>query len=213
MKFPENIKKIIAKKSAVILITLFLFTSCNAELPIENISPLVPSSNSNTLSANTKQNYDELTNKFLKDMANAWITSQTWNDASQIDPDFLISFFCARTGLGQLPLYGEPAVAPAELVESFVKLYFDVDESHLRKAVYYNEDTNTYKLPISMGGAASFKVVDAVVENYDLTLFYEYYSPADDTTVIRTGNLKIEPSNEYFTRYKYVSCETTEIGE
>lgn len=159
---------------------------------------------------------NELDYKLFKDVANAGITSQTWDDASQIRPEFLVNFFGARTELSWLSIDMESAEVPAELVESFVKLHFDVDASHLQKAEFYNEDKNAYELPTPPSGAASFKVVDAVMDNCILTLFYEYYSPADDITVIRKGNLKIEFPDEYQAefqlQYRYISCETTEIN-
>ena len=59
-----------------------------------------------------------------------------------------------------------------------------------------------------LGGAASSKVVDIARNDDILTLSFEYYSPADEITIIRTGTLNIQIEND---GYKYISCTSKEV--
>lgn len=178
---------------------------------VSEISQIENSSQSFTGETLIIQNLDELDYRYFKDVADASITSQSWNNASQIRPEFLINFFGTRTGLSILSIDSDSATAPEELVESFVQMYFNVDTARMRQSVFYNKEANTYDIPIPPGGAATYKVIDAVIEGNITTLSYEYYSAADDKTVIRKGILKIDTTDSL--KYKYISCDTIEINE
>ena len=87
-----------------------------------------------------------------------------WDSAEDLPSDNLVGFYYHHA----FPLYFDEhpteeryLSVPAEVVESFIKKYFDVSEEHLRKSTKYNynPDSNTYSFDIDMGfGGAGGRV-------------------------------------------------------
>ena len=85
--------------------------------------------------------------------------------------------------------------------------HFDVSREFLKTSKQYDADREVYILDY-LGGSASSKVVGAKENSGVLALDFEYYSPIDDATVIRTGTLSIQTNT---TPYKYLSCESVAV--
>ena len=199
-------KKIIILITTVSLIALFI--ACSGQVIGTNQD--IPKGSS--ANSQQSQELDKFDYKFFKDVANSGITSQTWDSASQISPESLVCFFGNTTGLSQLSTDVESVVISGDIVESYIQLYFAVDNKYIRQAMFYDSNNNTYDIPIPYDGAASAKVV-AVSEKDDIiSLSYEYYSPSDDITVIREGTLDIQILEPYF-KYNYISCSTTDKSQ
>lgn len=152
--------------------------------------------------------------EYFRPVASSIITAQNWDDASQLSPESLVNFFADKTGLSRLSTDAEAVIIPGDVVESYIQLYFAVDNDYIRQvtsydseniptAPYYDRENHTYGLliPGDWGGA---KVV-AVSEKDDiLSLSYEYYSREDGTTVIREGTIDIQILGPQ--QYHYISC-------
>lgn len=83
-----------------------------------------------------------------------------------------------------------------------------MESDYLKQSEYYNAQSDDYSIPMHSSGAASVKAVDVDKKDNIVTITYEYYSPADEVTVIRTGTLTVETDNADF---QYLSNKTTEI--
>lgn len=151
-----------------------------------------------------------LTKEYLAPVFLASISSQNWQHAEEIPPHNLGLFFVAKRSLtddAYREMIWDAAVFGQEDVEALVLQYFDIPVERLRESEYYQPQTESYVFE-SLGGAATARVVKAELQQNVLTLFYEYYSPADDATVIRKGTLCVTFSQE---GYRYTSCTTSEV--
>lgn len=101
----------------------------------------------------------------------------------------------------------EPEKVPAEELEQKLQERFDVSAELLRQSEYYDPETGLY-IPGYVGSSARYEVTGAREEDGCLLLDYEYYSPADDKTVIRQGTLTLE---KYGDGYRYLSCVTEPV--
>ena len=190
------------KKITSILIALLIMVSFVA---CENTS----APTSNPPASNELNDLDALSEKYLAPLVLAGITIDSWSNANEILPPRIAIFYAAvkdiEDGVGQTNW--DTAALDASDVETLVQKYFDVSTDVLHDAPYYDAASNTYKFE-SLGGAAGFGVVGANRDGSKLILSYEYYSPADDVTVIREGELTINIDGN---DYKYVSCTTNSV--
>lgn len=163
------------------------------------------SSSANRISIDLND-YESLTTEYLAPLALSSITAAKWSNADEISPHRFGLFYVAKKSSADSSHSTNWDTAPcdAEEVESLVTNYFDISSEYLRSSDYYDVGSSSYTFK-SLGGAASFQVVDAKLEDQKLSLIYEYYSPADGATVIREGVLTIMLGEH---NYKYVSCLT-----
>lgn len=151
--------------------------------------------------------YDALTQEFLYPIAVAGITSYSWESSDEIKPDHFANFYEAKiiSQIGHDKIIWDDNPFNAKLVENFIMQYFTIEQEYIRKSKFYDENDQTYRIH-SLGGAASYGVIGAEINDDILELEYEYYDPADEVTVIRSGKIKIQllPGS-----YNYISCDTT----
>ena len=169
----------------------------------ETDSSKSPSLNNVSIDLN---DYESLTKEYLAPLVLSSITSTTWSNADEILPHRFGLFYVAKKSSADSLNSTNWDTTPfdAEEVESLVKNYFDISSEYLRSSNYYDADSSSYTFE-SLGGATSFKVVDAKLDDQKLLLSYEYYSPADEVSVIRKGVLTIMLGEH---SYRYISCLT-----
>ena len=181
----------------IILITTTL-SACNS-----NSNP----SSTNQMNVNTSDlNY--LTEEFLVSMSRSGITAHSWNSVEEIPVDNLMLFYVAKNDISNNNnINWDTTPIKANDVELYITKYFDISPDYLHNSKYYDSNSNAYQFE-SLGGAASAKVISAEINGNELILCYEYYSPADDVTVIRDGTLVLVFSdNNYF----YSTCATKSL--
>jgi len=189
---------------AVLLTTFMAACTANTVNPQE---PVVSNTESESIMQATA-NLDDLTDEYLAPLGLASISSLSWDNAANIPSHNLGLFYVAKISLiTSESIDWDTTPHEADEVESLIMQYFDVTPEYIRTSEYYNSDDNTYVFE-SFGGAASFKVVDSKMENEALILDYEYYSPADDVSVIREGIITVAIDGN---SYKYISCNTEAI--
>ncbi len=151
---------------------------------------------------------EQLDTEYFDSVFLASITAQNWTNPEDLRPDSLINYYTASQ-------YYQPdrkaesnmkidETVPSRKLEDVVLSHFDVSVDFLRSAEGYDKENDVYALEY-LGGAASAKVVKAEQNGDVLTLSFEYYSPSDDATVIRTGTLSIQITGD---GYRYLSCAT-----
>lgn len=146
---------------------------------------------------------EQLTEEYLAPIAISGIGSQSWKDPGELDPDKLLDYYVVWA-MPKERDPEQPETILAEELEEKLRERFDVPAELLRQADCYDPETGVYT-PGYVGSSAGFRVTSARESAGHLFLEYEYYSPADDTTVIRFGLLLMEPCSE---GYRYLSCDT-----
>lgn len=201
--------------ACLIVFYLMLFSGCQNPAPV--VSSSAPPANTSSISTETPLEQDldtpldltEYEYKYFLSLAKAGITSQTWQSASQIEPDYLVEFFSEKTGLNRLSTDSKPIVISDDIVEPYVQLFFDVDASIIRQSNYYDRNSRSYRIPIASGGAAAAKVI-AVSEKDDIiTISYNYFSPSDEAEAFLEGSLDIRCLGPI--EYHFVSCNTKSL--
>lgn len=168
--------------------------------------------------AENEEKIEELNAEYYYPAFLASITAESWNDTNEWEnsdshwPDRLVNFYIAKKyySISESPEERDATmedIEDADLVENFIMQYFDVSREFLRTSQQYDAERGVYILGY-LGNAASSKVVSVEEKDGILGLNFEYYSPMDDTTVIRTGTLYIQKNT---TSYKYLSCVSTAV--
>lgn len=151
---------------------------------------------------------ETLTEKYFDSVFWAGITATSWNSPNELCPDCFIDFYIQNV-LEKRPLkLWEDYSIPSSEFENYIRQFFDVDSLLLQKAEQYDKQKNEYANFGYLGGGASGKVTAAECQNDILILYYEYYSPAGNRTVIRTGTLTIRITGD---QYQYLSCKTKAV--
>ena len=145
--------------------------------------------------------YDLLYEQYLHLPFRSLITSETWDNANDIPPDYFVNYYAYYWHDNYYQ--GGPLNFPPEELESYIQEYFDVSAEHIRTADQYDVEEDVY-ICFGLGGGGSSKVVGAEQNGKRLILDYEVYSPEDDVTVIWSGTLTVELSKN---GYKYVANE------
>jgi len=145
--------------------------------------------------------YDLLYEQYLHLPFWSSITSETWDNANDLPPDYFVSYYAYYWYDNHYQ--GGPLNFPPEELESYIQEYFDVSAEHIRTADQYDGEEDVY-ICFGLGGGGSAKVVGAEQNGKRLILDYEVYSPEDGVTVLRTGKLTLELSKN---GYKYVANE------
>ena len=206
-------RKSLKQAISTLLVAMLLLglSGCGTKVPGDEIksnpeTDLAESSIANINGSINLSDYEALTKEYLAPLALSSITVTTWNNANEILPHRFGLFYVAKKSSADSSnsTNWDTTSVDAEEVESLIKNYFDISLEYLRSSDYYDVDSSSYTFE-SLGGAASFKVVDAKLNAQKLLLGYEYYSPADGVTVIREGVLTIMLGEH---SYKYVSCST-----
>ena len=146
--------------------------------------------------------YDLLYEQYLHLPFWSSITSETWDDANDIPPDYFVNYYAYYWYDNHYQ--GGPLNFPPKELESYIQEYFDVSAEHIRTADQYDGEEDVY-ICLGLGGGGSAKVVGAEQNGKRLILDYEVYSPEDNATVLRIGKLTAEMSGN---GYKYVANET-----
>ncbi len=152
---------------------------------------------------------DSLTEKYLYPAYWGYITATSWNSASEIRPKNFIHFYMYNKFIKNSISNWENYSVPASEYENYICQYFNVDPLLLRQVEQYDKQKKVYSNFPNIGSLGCCKVVAAENQDDKLFLYYEYYSRADDTTVIRTGTLIVRISGD---EYQYLSCKTKESG-
>lgn len=106
----------------------------------------------------------------------------------------------------KVPFKEFPSHVDADEVENYIKRYFDVSAERIREAENCDPKADQYEFVFEIGGAATFNLVGGKrLKNGDVILNFEYYSPADDITVIQSGELKLTPVDD---GYLYASSHS-----
>ncbi|RPF42119.1 hypothetical protein EDD70_2862 [Hydrogenoanaerobacterium saccharovorans] len=151
--------------------------------------------------------FEQLKTEFIAPIVLSTIGAENWTNANDIPAEYFDSFYAFKV-LPKERSQDKSDVIAQKDYESYIQNYFDVTSEHLKTSDTFSPSTNSYTIGY-LGSSASFAVTDAKIKNDTLTLQYEYYSPADDTTVIRKGTLVIKFDGE---NYKYLSNTSNEIN-
>lgn len=203
---------------AAMLVICLLLTGCQGQT--DETSEKGANSSSSEMASTTfsEEELDSFYTEYYYPVFLAAITSESWSDTSKWEntdghwADRLINYY---TAVKYYSIPGQPQerdtskedTEPAEIVEDFIMQHFNVSREFLRTSQQYDAEREVYILEY-LGGAASSKVIGAEENSGVLALDFEYYSPMDDTTVIRTGTLSIQTN---ITPYKYLSCESVAV--
>lgn len=199
---------------ALSLITLASCIGYSDDTPIGNsapekssISAAIESENEQYMTNLDLEDYEALADKFLNPIVPSGIASINWADANEIPAEYFDTFYA----VGALPTKRniEEETKINELdYETFVQQYFYVEAEHLRQSATYDTNGRYYTIGY-LGDSVPFAVTEAYFNVDLLTLHYNYYSRADETTIIRTGIMEIKILGE---GYKYISCSSTGVN-
>ena len=183
-----------------------------AALLLGGCSGTEPSASASSPEAENSQaaSYDleQLTEEYLTPIAISGMGAQNWDDPEELQPDQFISYYVVWAMPAERDLE-TPETVPADELEAKLQERFDVSSEFLRQSGCYDPDTGLYT-PGYVGSAGRAEVTAAREEDGRLLLDYVFFSPADDTTVIRTGILTLEPAGE---GWKYLSCVTEAVSD
>ncbi len=178
------IKKSKSFFALIIATILFIFTSCEKQ-----------------------QNISELSDKYLNDAVHAWITAISWANPEELPPDAFPAFYYHHVLIKEFPDgWTEPIEVTAEKLEAEVQSHFDVSAEHIKKAANYDTEEQVYLFDYGIG-SAEFALTKAQTKDDLLLLYFEYYDKADTTKVIRSGILTLKVNAE---RFKYLACSIQE---
>ena len=183
----------------VFAVTLFLFsTSCtNSQESTATIS---------------SDKYDLYRKLYFDDILYSAIASFTWDDPNILHPDLFVEFFSKKTQLNRLCTDADPVILPENMVEDYVKLFFDgIENETIRKSNFYLPEQHSYEIPIVTGGAAEISIEKMALEQDVLTISYSFHN-ASNGAVFRKGTAKISlPSDDSGSPVRYLSCEVEDI--
>lgn len=148
--------------------------------------------------------YELLNQKYLFPILSTnLLTLKNWESPDEINPDIFYIFFLAFNYGNEYEMLGtgNDEYHPADLVENYVKQYFDVSSDHMRKATHYNPEKNGYSNG-GLGGISSIRVTDASLDSDILTLNYDVIVFENQTLI--SGEVKIKVLEGGF---KYLSCD------
>jgi len=191
-------KKTTLSLAALILCLCFCFSACSPAKAPSSSAPLDPE--------NLDELYSDYFHPYFHPVFWSSITASSWSDPAELDPRHFVHYYTAaqyyNTHNDDKDWTELPESVPAQELEDFVLSHFDVSTELLRSADAYDPEKNVYAIEY-MGGASSARVVDATLEGDLLLLTFEYYSPADDVTVTRSGTLQLRVGNG---THQYLSC-------
>ena len=196
------------KKLLVALMLCFFLTGCTN---LEKTDSLGTSQTEEILQTPTNTDLEHLYNDYFYPVFLSSISASTWNDPTELSPNNFVDYYIAtryyQPGKALERNTEQEDIVSSQELEAFVFNHFDISSDFLKQADSYDPDKDIYVLGY-LGGAASSKVVDIARSDDILTLSFEYYSPADEITIIRTGTLNIQIEND---GYKYISCTSKEV--
>lgn len=149
---------------------------------------------------------DLVSYEYLLPLSLSGIGSESWDTANDI-PAECFDMFYAKKALPKDRDLSKDTVIPEIEYEAYIQQYFDVDSEHLRSAPNYNSQNHCYNIGY-LGSSAPAKITDIVTDEASILLSFEYYSPSDETTAIRSGTLTIKTSE---TGYRFISCSSEDI--
>lgn len=129
-----------------------------------------------------------------------------WEDPSELSPDQLLSYYAVWAMPVERNLE-EPEKFPPRNWNRSSRNGSMYQQSCCASPNIMTRRTGLY-IPGYVGSSARYEVTGAREEDGCLLLDYEYYSPADDKTVIRQGTLTLE---KYGDGYRYLSCVTEPV--
>lgn len=147
-----------------------------------------------------------LTNEYLAPIAISGIGAVNWEDPSELSPDQLLSYYVVWA-MRWSAILRSPKKFPPRSWNRSSRNGSMYQQSCCCQSEYYDPETGLYT-PGYVGSSARYEVTGAREEDGCLLLDYEYYSPADDKTVIRQGTLTLE---KYGDGYRYLSCVTEPV--
>ncbi len=183
----------------VVLLLAFSFISCS--------SPTQEDSTSAHVSADIIHSaVDLISYEYLLPISLSGMGAESWDSANDI-PAECFDMFYARKALPKDRDLSKDTVIPQNEYEAYIQQYFDVDSEHLRSAPNYDSQLRSYIIGY-LGSSAPAGITDIETNEASIQLSFEYYSPADETTVIQSGTILIETDES---GYRYTSCSSNEI--
>lgn len=165
--------------------------------------PLINQNNSsNPINVN---DFDELSQKYIKPVFYAGITYYSWDNAEQIPANNFSIFYLIKCIYETHSDTWVTMTVSAKDVETFIQGYFDVTTEHLRQADNFDKDSQTYEFGNGIGAGSTYEITDVQKKDQSLTIFFNYIT-ADNPN--RKSELKIDLSNGF----RYLSCKSEDIG-
>lgn len=146
--------------------------------------------------------------RFYESAQESGILVYSWEHPSEIQAEFLSDFFSRQSNWNQVADDSVIVYVPQEIVENYIKAYFDIESKQLRQSWWYRPEQEAYELALYPHGAPSI-ITKATAEGNMLTIYYETYNPfKKDYPVLRQGHVTIE-IDKYPTHWKFISNEIT----
>lgn len=152
---------------------------------------------------------DDLFHRFYNNAQISAVLVYSWESASDIEGHYLLNFFTAQTNWNQVASDDVIVHLPQEIVEDYLKTYFDTSSEQIRQAkLSYRPEEKSYELPMHPQEKPSI-ITDAKVDGNILSIFYETYDTFQESwPVLRQGYVTIGVER-YPRRWKFLSNTIT----
>ena len=199
------------------LLAIAILSACSAVSPVSRELPSSSAEEDSGCSSSQEETVEQLLDLteiydlYFHPVFLSCISAESWENPEQLQPGVFVHYYLARHYYDpKHPVernLEEEETVDQLVLEQEVMSHFQVTTEFLRQAQEYDPTRGVYRMDY-LGGAASSKVVSATWNGDQLTIAFEYYSPADDTTVIRRGSLQMSFTGE---EYQYISCTSTPV--
>lgn len=150
--------------------------------------------------------------RFYESAQESGILVYSWEHPSEIRAELLSGFFSHQSNWNQVADDSVIVYVPQEIIENYLKAYFDIESTQLRQSTWYRPEQESYELALYPHGEPSI-ITKATTEGNRLTIYYETYTPyIEGFPVLSQGHVTIE-IDKYPTHWKFISNEITYQGE
>lgn len=156
--------------------------------------------------------YADLYYHFYNNAQKSGVLVYSWEHPSAIEPSFLSNFFSAQSNWNQVANDAVIVYLSQEIVEDYLKMYFDIQSTQVRQSMWYKPEQESYQLALYPWERPSI-ITNATTDGNMLTIFYETYNDfIEELPVLRQGQVTIE-IERYPIRWKFISNEITYDAE